>query len=149
VTKVNGAGFAVKSLRNIAYPLNATVLGASNQSDLNQVFKTPKETTEALKHRFDGLPIHKLCYYQSYYKADDVYKQLKAAIVLGARKKRALDGNEVDPTGDQQDCLGMAPLYLYILACSTVPRKELYELIVEHCPRNLIARDKWGAMPVL
>ena len=146
--EINGAAFAVNSIRNVAYPANAIVSEVSydGQSDLNQVFKTPEEKIEALKHRFDGLPIHKLCYYQSYYEAHDVYKQLKAAIMLGAGKKRSL-GSNIDPTGDQQDCLGMTPLH--ILACSTVPHRGLYELIIEHYPGNLIAQDKWGAMPAL
>jgi hypothetical protein len=52
-----------------------------------------------------------------------------------------------DPTGNQQDCLGMTPLH--ILACSSVHDIEMYCLIVEKYPTNLITEDRWGALPLL
>ena len=57
------------------------------------------------------------------------------------------DNGELDPTGLQQDCLGMTPLH--ILACSTVHSLELYQLIIEKYPANLIVEDAWGAVPLL
>jgi hypothetical protein len=53
----------------------------------------------------------------------------------------------LDPTGNRQDCLGMTPLH--ILACSSVHNLELYRLIVEKYPANLITEDRWGALPLL
>jgi hypothetical protein len=53
----------------------------------------------------------------------------------------------LDPTGNQQDCLGMTPLH--ILACSSVHDIELYRLIIENYPTNLITEDRWGALPLL
>ena len=53
---------------------------------------------------------------------------------------------KLDPTGKQQDCLGMNPLH--ILACSTVQNIELYRVLVESYPENLVAKDKWGASPL-
>ena len=38
---------------------------------------------------------------------------------------------------------------LHILACSTVQRLELYQLIVDKYPTNLIVEDAWGALPLL
>jgi hypothetical protein len=57
------------------------------------------------------------------------------------------ENGEVNPTGNQQDCLGMTPLH--ILACSTVQCLEMYQLMVEKYPGNLIVEDAWGAVPLL
>jgi hypothetical protein len=73
-----------------------------------------------------------LVYYQSYYQ--EVLQNLIAAIKL-------------DTTGNQQDCLGMTPLH--ILACSSVHDIEVYRVIVEKYPANLIFEDRWGALPLL
>jgi hypothetical protein len=48
----------------------------------------------------------------------------------------------LDPTDNQQDCLGMTPLH--ILTCSSVHSLELYHLIIEKYPSNLITEDRWG-----
>jgi hypothetical protein len=67
-----------------------------------------------LKHRFDELPVHRFLYYQSYH--EGVLQRLHAS--------------KLDPTGNQQDCLGMTPLH--ILACSSVHNNlEVYCAIVE------------------
>jgi hypothetical protein len=55
--------------------------------------------------------------------------------------------SKLDPTGNYQDCLGMTPLH--ILACSSVHDLEVYRLIVENYPANLITEDRWGALPLL
>lgn len=65
------------SLRNVAFPPNAeiSVEGAeiweSSSSfgqcrDLQQFYNSDQQLINALKHRFDDLPIHKMIYYQSY-----------------------------------------------------------------------------------
>jgi hypothetical protein len=38
---------------------------------------------------------------------------------------------------------------LHILACSSVHDLELYRVIVEKYPTNLITEDRWGALPLL
>ena len=38
---------------------------------------------------------------------------------------------------------------LHIMACSSVHKLELYRLIVENYPTNLITEDRWGALPLL
>jgi hypothetical protein len=55
--------------------------------------------------------------------------------------------SKLNPTGNQQDCLGMTPLH--ILACSSVHNLEMYRLIVEKYPTNLVTEDRWGALPLL
>ena len=72
------------SLRNLAIPPNAQ----SHQSlhhrsvsykecDLLKLFGSHQVIFDALKSRFDGLPIHRLCYYQSHYPAEVTIDQLK------------------------------------------------------------------------
>ena len=51
--------------------------------------------------------------------------------VLRSDQQRSLF-SKLDPTGNQQDCLGMTPLH--IVACSTVQNLELYQVMVEKYP---------------
>jgi hypothetical protein len=55
--------------------------------------------------------------------------------------------SKLEPTGNQQDCLGMTPLP--ILACSTVQSLELYQFMINKYPRNLIVGDVWGTITLL
>ena len=55
--------------------------------------------------------------------------------------------SKLDPSGSQQDCLGMTPLH--ILACSTVLSIDLYKVLVTNYPENLVVEDRWGAVPLL
>jgi hypothetical protein len=122
----------------VAFPSNAVFhdrifgLDATEQYDLQLVFGSIAELIRELMHRFDGLLIHSIVYYQSYNQG--VLQNLMDAIML-------------DPTGNQQDCLGMTPLH--ILACSSVHDIEVYRVIVEKYPANLITEDRWGALPLL
>jgi hypothetical protein len=95
-------------------------------------------------HRFDELPIHSLVYYQSYNQG--VLQNLSAIINMRSGQPLSLR-SKLNPTGNQQDCLGMTPLH--ILACSSVHDLEAYRLIVENYPTNLITEDGWGALPLL
>ena len=113
-------------------------------SDLLELFGSEAAIISELQHRFDGLPIHKLVYYQSYYQG--VLQNLIAAINTRSGQRRKLR-NKLDPTGNQQDCLGMTPLH--ILTCSSVHNLEMYSLIIENYPTNLITEDRWGALPLL
>ena len=82
---------------------------------------------------FDGLPIHAICYYQSYHPTKSVIQNLKQEVNFRA--------------GKQQDCLGMTPLH--ILACSTKQNVEMYRLLIENYPETLIMKDKWGDIPLV
>ena len=70
---------------------------------------------------------------------------LIAAINMRSGQLQSLR-KKLDPTGSQQDCLGMTPLH--ILTCSSVHDLELYCLIVDNYPANLITEDGWGALPL-
>jgi hypothetical protein len=151
-------------LRNVAFPPNA-VFGDEifideedddvedddeeeddddNDTDLQLLFGSNAEIIRELQHRFDGLPIHKIVYYQSYHQG--VLQRLIAAINTRSDQCGILR-SKLDPTGNQQDCLGMTPLH--ILACSSLHNLEVYRLIVENYPANLITEDRWGATPLL
>jgi hypothetical protein len=136
-------------LRNVAFPSNA-VIGNNiynifdEATDLLLLFGSEAEIIWELQHRFDRLPIHKLVYYQSYYQG--VLQIFVAKINMRSGKSRTLR-SKLDPTGNQHDCLGMTPLH--ILACSSIHDLELYRVIVEKYPTNLITEDRWGALPLL
>jgi hypothetical protein len=140
VTEINDGAFSYcYCLRNVAFPPDAVfgdeifiIEGSDTLTDLLQLFGSIAEMISELQHRFDGLPIHSTVYYQSYHQG--VLQNLICAIKL-------------DATGNQQDCLGMTPLH--ILACSSVHDIEVYHIIIENYPANLITEDRWGASPLL
>ena len=130
------------SLRNIVIPLGMDVSENDFMFCLNlyDVFGTKEHginkemkdgAIDALKHRFDKLPIHKMMYYQSYQPV--TAGQLISAITI-------LDVGK-------QDCLGMTPLH--ILACSSIQHLSLYIILVTKYPESLITKDKWGDVPLL
>mmetsp|Transcript_1183 Transcript_1183/g.1966 ORF Transcript_1183/g.1966 Transcript_1183/m.1966 type:complete len:483 (-) Transcript_1183:391-1839(-) len=132
-----------KSLRNIAIPPTCRVgyTVFDRASALKKAFPSVYNfaaISEALKHRFDVLPIHQLCYYQHYHPTNNTLQHLEEA--MGTPKQPNI-------TGTQQDCLGMTPLH--ILACSTKHDMDLYRLLIEKYPNNLITEDKWGDLPIL
>jgi hypothetical protein len=136
-------------LRNVAFPPNV-VFGDDifieeeddddyQRTDLQLLFGSDFEIKWELQHRFDGLPIHSIVYYQSYHHG--VLQDLIAAINMRPGQCRTLR-SKLDPTGSQQDCLGMTPLH--ILACSSMHNLEVYRLIVEKYPANLITKIGGG-----
>jgi hypothetical protein len=149
-------------LRNVAFPPNAVIgnntfppdavfgyklfieEGMTMITDLQLLFGSEAEIIRMLKHRFDGLPIHCIIYYQLYNQG--VLQRLIAAVNMRSGQGRTLR-SMLDPTGNQQDCLGMTPLH--ILASSSIHDLELYRVIVEKYPTNLITEDRWGALPLL
>jgi hypothetical protein len=139
-------------LRNIAFPPNA-VFGDDDifideddneMTDLQRLFGSEAAIIRELQHRFDRLPIHKLVYYHLYHQG--VLQNVIAAMNMRSIQSRTLR-SKLDPTGNHQDCLGMTPLH--ILACSSVHNMELYCVMVEKYPTNLITEDRWGALPLL
>jgi hypothetical protein len=157
VTEIGRSAFSLcYCLRNVAIPTNAIIgddrifvdedMEANNDemTDLLLLFGSELEIIRELEHRFDRLPIHRLVYYQSYYQG--VLQILLEAINMRSGQRRTLR-SKLDPTGNQQDCLGMTPLH--ILACSSVQDIEVYRLIVEKYPTNLVTEDRWGALPLL
>ena len=149
------------SLRNVAFPPNAIIsyndtvtpffwLLVKNCKDLSRVYESMpaqfklQPIRKALMNRFDGLPIHEILYYQSYYPLETVLERLDEAINQ-ERTSRVLSTTYQGLLGI--DWLGMTPLH--ILACSKRQRLELYRVIVERYPQNLITKDRFGAEPIL
>ena len=140
ITDIEGAALQeCHSLRNVAFPPNAQVEEIDEVFDSVQLYETA--SISALKHRFDNLPIHKMIYYQSYNNVTS--EQLNNATDIRYSKRRS----KLNPTGSQQDCLGMTPLH--ILACSTVQNIELYKVLITKYPETLVIEDRWGAIPLL
>jgi len=136
------------SLRNIA--ISSDTLIESEDAfmfctDLRKIFGySATNIINALQHRFDNLPIHKMIYYQSYNNL--ITDQLNNATNRRCGQRRSLR-SKVNPSGKQQDCLGMTPLH--IMACSTVQNLELYRVLITKYPESLIIEDRWGAVPLL
>jgi hypothetical protein len=148
----NGAFGDCICLRNVAFPPNADIgddifinEGVDINTDLKEMFgNSNARIIWNLKHRFDKLPIHSIVYYQSYNQG--VLQNLITAINMRSGQC-PMSNSKLDLTGYQQDCLGMTPLH--ILACSSVHDLEVYRVIVENYPSNLITEDRWGALPLL
>ena len=110
-------------------------------TDLQRPFGDSDEIiVQMMQHRLDELPVHSIVYYHSYNQG--VLQRLHSSVNL----KLQLSWLQ-QVTGNQQDCLGMTPLH--ILTCSSVHDLELYRLIIENYPTNLITDDMWGALPLL
>ncbi len=128
-------------LRNIAYPKGCSFnvgpgIGASEKSIIYEwVYQS--------QHRFDDLPLHKLCYYHSFNDNDKVLSDMKRIIHPWSTKTRS---GKVFEIGKLHDIFGMTPLH--ILACSTKHHLEMYQLLVEKYPENLTVNDKWGDIPL-
>jgi hypothetical protein len=148
VHEVDINGLELGRLRNVALPRDVTISGGNGNDTLLRYYNEKREELEALMHRFDGLPIHKLCYYHTY--ENDTYEKVKN-IILGEGKRlrsgRKIRVNQVNPSGNKQDPMGFTPLH--ILVCSAWHNQRLHELIMEYYPETLITKDKWNATPLL
>jgi len=137
-----------RSLRNVVIPPTTNVSQSSFTGcfDLYGLFGSQEKVEHALKNRFDRLPIHRLCYYQSYHSTDLVIQQITD---LFSAMPDESEGSLNIPIiiGNNQDCLGMTPLH--VLACSTKHNLGIYQLVMDKCPECLMAKDKWGCLPIL
>ena len=140
------------ALRNIALPSDCVVEDMSlPERCISLLVAFPNATRaenddeidNALRQRFDNLPIHKICYYQSYHDNETTIQSLKREI----NPWTSNPPGQLNITGKEQDCLGMTPLH--ILACSTKPTIEMYRLLIEKYPETLIMKDKWEDIPLL
>eukprot|EP00980_Cylindrotheca_fusiformis_P005130 scaffold1087_cov136-Cylindrotheca_fusiformis.AAC.16 len=127
--------FDCRRLRNVALPSPDTVTERDvfqGCRDLEKIYPNDDELLHVLKNRFEGLPIHKLCYYQTYYPTATTLEKLQQ-----------LSGQN---TTRRQDCLGMTPLH--ILALSTNPSLELFQAVLKGNHQDLVTMDKWGDLPL-
>ena len=125
-------------LRNVALNNDPSVKLGKNLfkgcHNLSVLFKDSKSMVEALTQRFDGLPLHEICYYQSYFSTEGCLQKLQEAAESGSRRR--------------QDCLGMTPLHILPFSKTSQQRLELYQWCVENCPKDLNTKDEWGSLPI-
>jgi hypothetical protein len=88
-----------------------------------------------LQHRFDALPLHRLCYYQSYYP-------------LTEAMERVQQNMDADPSaGTKVDSFGMTPFH--IMALSQTPNLSLFQALLAVYQVDIICtRDKFGSTPI-
>lgn len=93
----------------------------------------PSELLDKIQHRFDLLPLHRICYYQSYYPLEDTLKELR---ILRRRDLEA-DAYEMTP--------------FHILALSRTPSIDILPELFKKYEQNvdiLCIRDKFGSTPI-
>ena len=99
--------FAIRDLRQLLNNLLADVLlvhiTVIVYEDLEEHHRVLADLVEALKHRFDGLPIHELCYYHSNKSTNETVQRFKHEAVID----------------EKVDEFGMTPFHL--LALSQTP----------------------------
>jgi len=119
---------AYYDLRNIAIPagcnIDASILDRCHSLGID---------LDDLKERFDGLPLHEICYYRSYRDTATVLRTLRKELR--------------NPNDNHKDCMGMTPLH--ILACSTTHDLEVYQMLVQIRPEYLTMEDRWGDIALL
>jgi hypothetical protein len=86
-----------------------------------------------LQHRFDTLPVHRLCYYQSYYPLTETMEKLRTSI------------DAVPSAVRKMDYFGMTPFH--ILALSQRPNLSLFQALLKVYKVDIIrTRDKFGSI---
>eukprot|EP00980_Cylindrotheca_fusiformis_P012947 scaffold3236_cov66-Cylindrotheca_fusiformis.AAC.13 len=141
---------AYPSLVNVAIPLHQLELPFDVEDmttiDLVQFRNAANHFAdhfERMKHRFDTLPLHRLCYYQSHYPMSTVREALDEIVGL------------VNPPASgimEIDMFGMTPLH--ILALSHTPNVDLMQDVLKVYQYKRIDRlllekqDKFGSTPM-
>jgi hypothetical protein len=111
-------------------------------------YESINDAFASLQRRFEGLPIHGICYRQCHQDAATVMRDMRREInpwLPSSRNSRFL--GRLNETGRRRDCLGMTPLH--ILACSSRHDIEMFRLVVGKYPENLVTEDGWGDIPLL
>jgi hypothetical protein len=134
------------SLRNIAMPqtvdtiaddlflectsLQQLVIEGDDHDYSQRDANTAMRLMNALQCRFNRLPIHRLCYYHSYY---------KVAVTMEALRLATAD--------DRTDMFGMTTFH--ILAFSVKPNFHIFSALLELYPVDVLyQKDVWGNPPI-
>ncbi|CAJ1950678.1 unnamed protein product [Cylindrotheca closterium] len=127
------------SLCNIYFPTNASVgitalEGCERLKELVKGYAwSDDQIIELYQGRFDGLPLHQLCYHQSYFST----KELGEILCSGARMAEDVNGIDV---------CGMTPLHL--LALARVSNLDLWNYMIGQNRSNIMAMDNRGHLPL-
>jgi hypothetical protein len=102
---------------------------------LRHVASSFTDLVSKLQHRFDDLPVHRLCYYQSYYPLMEAMENLRQSM-------------DADPAaGNKVDAFGMTPFH--ILALSQTPNLSLFQALMKVYKVDTIrTKDKFGSNPI-
>ena len=123
------AFFGCSSLVNICIPATVEEFGCDVPFDecdrLLEVFSYHR-LEDSVKSRFDGLPIHKLCYNQAYHPTSAVLEMLR----------QTLKSDSGASSGPMVDELGLTPFH--ILAMSARPNHGVFLELMHHLPKDLI-----------
>eukprot|EP00980_Cylindrotheca_fusiformis_P027334 scaffold20012_cov179-Cylindrotheca_fusiformis.AAC.2 len=137
VSSIWGESFAeCASLRNVFIPPSVVKLESTFDgcTQLQQLFPDEDVRLHALRSRFDGFPVHEICYFQSHHNTATSLEKVRNAAAK-------------DETHYKQDVLGMT--CFHILAMSVKPNVRLWKKLLDNSPKNILrVADKWGSLPI-
>ncbi|KAL3930785.1 MAG: hypothetical protein SGBAC_011610, partial [Bacillariaceae sp.] len=130
------------SLVNLYLPPSASVQGLDRVLNvpipesfhLAKVARDWRDLVAKLQKRFDGLPLHKVCYFQSYHPIEDTIHQVRSILV------------DNQSTVLQVNAFGMTPVHILALAHS--PRVKLLQELLNSVDVALTAEDRFGSTPL-
>jgi hypothetical protein len=133
--------YCCKSLVNLAIPSEQDfeqpydVRLFMNGLKLRHVASNFTDLVSKLQHRFDDLPVHRLCYYQSYHLLTETMDNLRQSM-------------DADPAaGNKVDAFWMTPFH--ILALSQTPNISLFQALMKVYKVDIIrTRDRFGSTPI-
>jgi hypothetical protein len=133
--------YGCPSLMNLVIPSEQHFAQLDDDDDFMKGFKLRTAASNfddlvgKLQHRFDALPVHRLCYYQSYYPLTEAMENLQQNM-------------DADPSaGTKVDSFGMTPFH--ILALSQTPNLSLFQALLAVYQVDIICtRDKFGSTPI-
>jgi hypothetical protein len=130
-----------QSLVNLVIPSEQHVDQIEDDAEFMEYLKLGVVTNfddlvRKLQHRFDALPVHRLCYYQSYYPLTESLENLRQAM-------------DADPSAcTKVDSFGMTPFH--ILALAQTPILALFQELLKVNKVGIIhIRDKFGSTPLV
>lgn len=128
------------SLINLCLPPTTTEIGATvfrYATVIQEEFgDTEMNILCAFQHRFRGLPVHQLCYYQGFYPMEETLGNLKRIFVSKEWSSRI----------KQVDMFGMT--VFHVLSMSSRPNLFLFKALGSYCPDLLEQQDKWMKAPL-
>ena len=155
---LNSIGFAAfrdcSSLVNICLPTSVEKLPRHSFSRCTPLATKlltldNQQLLQSLQTRFDDLPLHKLCYYQSYYNESSSREELLSEL----QEILSKNGGD-DSSGDRRrscllkkDALGMNPFH--VLALSARPNKDLTSILLNHARRKFVSSGSCVSHDVL
>lgn len=104
-------------------------IGCAKLKELFPEEDNDERLLQEVESRFNGLPIHRLCYFQSYHSITETMAELQKIM-------------STSPSCGA-DLFGMTPFH--ILALSTRPNIEIFQALVNQHRDVLTMKDRWGS----